>query len=97
MIVKKNPIDAKVKSLQDQLAAVSFATSAVSDSILASFSSLTCATSVRSDLISFPSRSFWACAAASWFSTSANTDSFLPHAPLARHFRSRRFSASLLV
>ena len=31
-IVKKNPIDAKVKSLQDQLAAVSFATSAVSDS-----------------------------------------------------------------
>ena len=66
MIVKKNPIDAKVKSLQDQLAAVSFATSAVSDSIRASFSSLNCATSARSDLISFSSRSFWACAAASW-------------------------------
>ena len=40
MIVKKNPIDESVKSLQDQLAAVSFATSAVSDSILASFSTL---------------------------------------------------------
>ena len=46
-IVKKNPKDAIVKSLQDQLAAVS-------------------STSARSDLISFSSRSFWACAAASW-------------------------------
>ena len=56
--VKKNPIDAKVKSLQDQLAAVSLATSAVSDSTSAPFSSLTCATSAQSDLISFSSRSF---------------------------------------